>query len=355
MPSQVENNFTIEEIASIAQKYLTKQPVIVLGTGATIPHNLPSMHDLADIFLKGENQDWDRWGDFIENLSGHKDLEKSLSDIDLSKEAVQHILVKVWELICERDLQFYYSLYKSDFPFPLARLFKYLLATSHCFINVITTNYDRLAEYAANSIKAKVLTGITEGWVQRFHSSLVMEGSTSISKRMLSGYEGIVRVLKVHGSLDWFVNPNDCVCGIPLASSIPEEFSPLIVTPGSSKYEKVQNDPFRTLSSCSDSVLRQAECFLCIGYGFNDEDVQPVLISQVREYDIPIIIVTKKISENARKKFLITPPKKFLFFEEGEKGTNIYFPESPNGINFPVESLWKLNSFMKLILGEKRD
>ncbi len=49
-PDTSPNNggFIYEDVAKIAQRFLAERPVVVLGTGATIPHGLPSMSSLAD-------------------------------------------------------------------------------------------------------------------------------------------------------------------------------------------------------------------------------------------------------------------------------------------------------------------
>ena len=45
--SSTDINLTYEDVAKSAQRFLADRPVVVLGTGATIPHGLPSMTQLA--------------------------------------------------------------------------------------------------------------------------------------------------------------------------------------------------------------------------------------------------------------------------------------------------------------------
>jgi len=42
---------TYEELAKRAQHFLSERPAVVRGTGATIPHGLPSMQELANRLL----------------------------------------------------------------------------------------------------------------------------------------------------------------------------------------------------------------------------------------------------------------------------------------------------------------
>lgn len=51
-----------EEIAKLAQHFLAQRPVVVLGTGATIPHGLPSMTALADGLLAAITDHPEGWG-----------------------------------------------------------------------------------------------------------------------------------------------------------------------------------------------------------------------------------------------------------------------------------------------------
>jgi hypothetical protein len=338
-----------EDLARRAQQFLSERPVVVLGTGATIPHGLPSMTALADHLLgtiPGTTPGWDA---FSQRLDETKDLEQSLQDVPLPADTVELLVSATWKIVSAKDLEFYGRLVQGPEPFPLADLFKYLLRTADSHIQVVTTNYDRLAEYAANRVGAYVSTGVTTGWMQRF-----VPAAANAEKSPAPGYDGQVALLKVHGSLDWFSDTTGDILGVPLASEIPENMKALVVTPGVSKYREVHKDPFRTVMSAADSVLRKAKCYLCVGYGFNDEHVEPVLMNRVLKNDIPLVVVTKALTTRTRDAFLSAPPKKFLLLEEtdGGGGTTVYDPEHPAGVDLDGISVWKLDSFMGMIAGE---
>jgi hypothetical protein len=128
---------------------------------------------------------------------------------------------------------------------------------------------------------------------------------------------------------------------------------PLVVTPGASKYREVHKDPFRTVMTAADAVLREATCYVCVGYGFNDEHVQPILVNRVKKDDVPLLVVTKALTDQTRDAFIESPPKRFLFLEESGDGTMAYTPEYPTGILINGVSVWQLSNFMELITGEK--
>lgn len=343
-----EKAFTYEDLARCAQHFLAERPVIVLGTGATIPHGLPSMQVLADLLLDTIKENPPGWEDFSVCLAKTKDLEQALQEVTLPEKTVEILVAATWEIISSKDSEFYEELLKGTIAFPLADLFRYLLRTADSHIRVVTTNYDRLAEYAANYVHAYVSTGLTAGWLQRF-----VPAAVNGERPPAPGYEGQVSVLKVHGSLDWFRDATDDVVGMPLARTIPLNSQPLMVTPGITKYRAVHKDPFRTVLTAADTVLRGARCYVCVGYGFNDEHVQPILINRVMKSDIPLVLVTKQLTELTRKAFLTNPPKKFLFLEEADGGTRVYNPEHPDGVCLAGVSVWELEKFMRLITGEK--
>lgn len=345
-----DSEFTYEELARHAQRFLAERPVVVLGTGATIPHGLPSMSALADGLLTAITDNPEGWDAFAERLLATKDLEQALHDVPLPQDTVENLVRATWEIVSAEDIGLYNQLLKGEVTFPLSDLFAYLLRTADSHLRVVTTNYDRVAEYAANAVGAYASTGVTAGWLQRFVAT-----SVDRERAPSPGFEGIVTLLKVHGSLDWFRDATDDVIAVPLAEAVPEQMKPLVVTPGVSKYREVHKDPFRTVMSAADTVLRKATCYVCIGYGFNDEHVQPVLVNRVMKDDIPLVIVTKELSTQTRTAFLNQPPKRFLFVEEAPNGTKVYTPNDPGGVVLEGVSVWQLQNFMNMISGETGD
>lgn len=344
-----DSRLTYEELAKRAQHFLAARPVVVLGTGATIPHGLPSMRFLADRLLADITDNLKGWDTFSKRLYETKDLEQALHDVPLPQDTVEVLVRATWEIVSAKDIEFYEQLLMGGVAFPLTKLFAYLLRTADAHLRVVTTNYDRVTEYAANAVNAYASTGVTAGWLQRFVAT-----SVNAERAPSPGFEGLVTILKVHGSLDWFRDSTGDVIAVPHAHGIPDDMKPLVVTPGVSKYREVHKDPFRTIISAADTVLRKATCYVCIGYGFNDEHVQPVLVNRVRKDDIPLLIVTKELTTQTRDAFIAAPPKRFLFLEEAAGGTKVYTPTVPEGVVLDGISVWQLQDFMKMITGEER-
>ncbi len=101
----------------------------------------------------------------------------------------------------------------------------------------------------------------------------------------------------------------------------------------------------------ADTALENALSYLCIGYGFNDEHVQPKLVRRVRRENLPVVVLAKELSLSARKAFLDEPPSKYLLIEEHESSTRVYCPDSPSGQIIEDHHFWKLEEFLKLLIG----
>ena len=340
-------NVDYEEVAKLAQKYIAGRPVIILGCGASIPYGIPSMSDLAEALLDRIEIDDGVWQQFKKKLEETKDFENSLHEIELSQLLLERVVEETWKITTEKDIEVYNRLIDDQTALALSRLFKYLLRTANPFISVVTTNYDRLAEYAANIAEAEVFTGFSSGWIQRFIGDV-----SNSSSHTTIGHQGKVQILKVHGSLDWFRTPSQEPIAIPLSKNILQGCQPLIVTPGISKYREVHKDPFRTIMSQVDQVLKTASCYLCLGFGFNDEHVQPILLKRVYSDNIPIVIVTKNLTDTSRKVFLNKPPLKFLIIEEDGDGSIAYYPNKPTGEHIKDLQLWNFPKFLDMLLGE---
>jgi len=331
-----------DKFAKLIQKYLENLPVIILGTGATIPYRLPSMSELASHLKTSINESSDEWKKFLSALGKDGDLEKALQVTQISPELTDKIITSTWELINRRDLAFYDKLVvEPQQDFPLKELFKKLLRSHPKHIKVITTNYDRVAEYAADLTYANIYSGFSGRYLLR----------PTLNDFQHRPNQNRVDIWKVHGSLDWFKRGNNSDFSAPLAKEIPSNTKPLIVTPGIVKYQQTHLEPYRTVIGEADKALVDASCFLCIGYGFNDEHVQPKLIQQVQQRGIPIVTITKKLTE-AGKKLLLADSTKAIVIEEADNNkTLLRYVENKTAKSEILDgNFWQLDDFLNLWL-----
>lgn len=343
----------LDAIVEFAQATLALTPVIILGSGASAAHGIPGMWPLAaHLGALSVPVDWqaverDEWQNFTDRLAAGTDLEAALQAVRLSDRQTAHVAEATRTLLLPDDERVFLRALADRRALPLTRLFKYLFTSTHRTIDVITPNYDRLAEYAADAGEFGHYTGFTAGYLQS------RPKASASRPAYAAGETGrTVRVWKVHGSLDWFHDSQGQIVGIRVGRDTPPGFQPLMITPGIDKYRLTHTEPFRTIFTCSDAALESARSYFCVGYGFNDPHVQEKLVERCDAESVPIIVITKDLSDTARAFLTSGRCRKYLALEEGGvDGARAYTPDVPGGVNLPGPAIWTLPTFLDFTLG----
>lgn len=330
----------VNKIYLQAQKYFSDAPVIVLGSGASAAHGLPGMWHLSE-HLKSNihvNKTYKtQWNDFVNMLDKGTDLETALQNARLDPTITKEIIYKTWELINPKDLEVFFQSLTS--PLPLASLIeKYFNSALH-ELNIITTNYDRLAEYACDQNGLYHYTGFSSGFLRKPEKN-----------KLFLRPNRRVNIWKVHGSLDWFKDQNQMLIGLSNLENIPQLLTPEIVTPGIEKYSKTHSEPYRTIIQEADSVLEAKNSYLCIGYGFNDSHIQEKLVNKCIHENAKLIIITHTLSDATHQYIINNGCKNYLAFEINDtKNTKVYSSELTDPIIIENSDFWSLSGFLKLI------
>jgi len=329
------------------QKCLRKSPVIVLGSGASIPEGLPSMGQLAEHLTDSmRNGNLSNLGkdeeccQLIGELDSKKDLESALQTIQPSDELSDGIAAQTWSLINEKDTKAFEEILGNTELLPLTELYRHLFNSTKRTISVVTTNYDRLAEYAADCTDCCHCTGFSYGYLRqrKFGLSFIQDRQKART----------VNIWKVHGCLDWFIGEdNHRATAVVSARAIPNGWRPAIVTPGIAKYKRTHLEPFRSIIAGADNALENATAYLCIGFGFNDMHIQPKLLERWKQGDAFLVILTKTLSENAKDMLNRANGKKFLALEEADNGTCMWSHRQQGKVKLNGVHLWKLPDFLK--------
>lgn len=335
-------------IQNFAQDCIAKRPVIVLGSGASAGHGIPGMwplgqelknsalpSDITPIELEG----WNTFCNRIQEI----DLETALTEISITEKLTKHIVTTTWEFLNAADLKLFQKITSDRQYLPLTQLFRHLFQSTTTDIQVVTPNYDRLAEYAAEAGGYMAYTGFTYGMLG------LRAGVTPPKVHTGRNPNRTVNIWKVHGSFGWFHDANDVVISLPPTSTIPIGMFPVIVTPGVEKYRLTHDEPFRTTMLNADSAIRSATSFLSIGYGFNDSHMQPFLTQRCNTDRLPLLLITKEISSKAHEFFKTGKCQCFLAMEECPSGTKIFCNEYPDGIELNGPPYWQLGEFLNLI------
>ena len=238
-----------EYIFKAIQKSVTNTPLILVGSGASAPHGLPSMSVLGQHLIDQLGDKYHGtpcWDIFEENIANDQDLERALTGIELTTEVLEDIKRETW--------------------------------------NLISTNYDRLIEYACDLAEIPVMVGFNGQYLKRFSGSFSNKDA--------------VNLLKVHGSLDVFRDTHGGVVSASMLSELPPGLVPELITPGSSKFAAILHGTPRELLLAADERIKQARSFLCIGYGFNDSQIQEGILTRIRS-GIPLVSITQEVSDSA--------------------------------------------------------
>ncbi len=342
MTKSVEDE-KIERLALTIQKYLSGTPAILVGSGCSVPYGLPTMNDLGSEIVKqldGVYHSEDSWKEFVKQLKSTQNLEKALEVVAMKEEIHDAIIQVVWSCISQKDKKAFLGFIKSgNYPI-LTRVLKKCVQ-SVASTSIITTNYDRLVEYSIDAAEGKCVSGFSGNYIKSFQNF-----DSSTTKR-------VINLFKVHGSIDWFkhkANGNTIATDFSNVTEYCDCYFPMIVTPGNRKYRETHNDPFRTVISEADRAIRKSTSYLCIGYGFNDEHIQPIILDENRNKKKPIVIVTKDITQKMIELFHnISECQSLILSENKGGGTLVYY--SKTDIEMFTEPFWQLESFCKLWLG----
>lgn len=328
-----------------AQDYYSKAPVIILGSGASAAYGMSGMGKLADYLIEHTDvsdlleEEQNNWGEFCNALNSGIDLETALHQIQVSQALTDKIINHTWTLINKEDLDIFKNRLECNEPFSLGILLSHMFKSSISTINIITTNYDRLAEYACDRENIHHYTGFSHGYFRQ----LSQPSDVRVSRK--------ANIWKVHGSLDWFESPLKDVIGLSHLEEIPVGYSPQIVTPGTQKYQRTHLEPYRSIINNADLAITNAASYLCVGYGFNDEHIQPKLMSKCVRQGAPITIVTRSISDATRRHVINGGVNKYLAIERGAHDDQSVIYSSLEKEPVVVDkNLWSLQGYLTLIM-----
>ncbi|WP_438059323.1 SIR2 family protein [Streptococcus ruminicola] len=330
----------LNDVAKIIQEYLADSPLVVLGSGASVPYGLPTMRGLADVLRKDALLQAEENSAKLFSDMDLIDLEKAIDNNTLSDKAKKRIRTLTWKCINEKDLKLFKDKNLEEKMQPLVKLIKKIITTSPNQLTIVTTNYDRLSEYAVDLYRATTVTGFEGNLFRKFDGF-----SEHVNSKRIAARERVVKILKVHGSLDWFKTENEDIVSFPLQKQIPSGYTPLIVPPGKEKYSTTHDEPYRSIIEEADKEFKKAGSFLCIGYGFNDSHIQPKLISQIKNAGKPIVVITKEATAECMRLVADSNVKKYLILEDNGSETRVI---SNKGKAIVSGNVWSLNEFMEV-------
>jgi hypothetical protein len=338
----------LEPIYKLVQECLSLAPVIILGSGHSCAFGIPGMAELAD-YLRCEipkqiaAEDQEAWK-LLEERIQRVSLEEALRETPLSPQLTNLVIETTWDYVFPADRRVLDRIIQDRQYLPLSRLYRYLFNSTQRRIQVITTNYDCLAEYAADAVGCAWATGFAYGYIgDRYGNQPLTVLKGNIPFRT-------VDIWKVHGSINWYRGPDAATYYLPAAITMIPGYSSVIVTPGIDKYRRTHKEPFRTIIAGADSAMDAGNSFLCVGYGFNDEHVQPKFLEKCQREEKLIVVLAMKLTEAAKTALFDGHCRRFVAFEQSSEGTRVFSPEYQGGIQLPGINLWSLGELLNQVI-----
>ena len=172
-------------------------------------------------------------------------------------------------------------------------------------LNVFTTNYDRLIEFGCDRGGLRVLDRFVGSIEPTFRASR-LDVDLHYNPPGIRGepryLEGVMRLCKLHGSLDWRINGRS-LRRIPLefGASDPELEDPeasgalerLIIYPNAAKDVETLQFPYAELfRDFSAALCRPNNVLVTFGYGFGDDHVNRVILDMLTLRSTHILVIS---------------------------------------------------------------
>lgn len=284
------------------QDHLQEGLLLVVGTGLSIAEGIPGMWPLGEHLKKvippllALTPD-PAWDDVVAALDAGDHLEAAMGKTNLIATTVDAIVEATAKLILEKELEVFAQVISGIKTLPFTTFVKHLFKGGRKF-HLITPNYDRLVELATEAAGIGVDTrfaGNLFGYSDPKRSADSHRESYMVGKN--AGLRPIANlcIYKPHGSLDWFE-----VGGRIVRCPINTGKTPIIITPGASKYRESFRWAFDDQRTSGNRGVANSTRLMFIGYGFNDDHLEQHLCPDLK-LTKPTVIMTKQLSDNARK------------------------------------------------------
>ncbi|OIR19780.1 hypothetical protein GALL_06640 [mine drainage metagenome] len=341
----------LHDLKLLLQGHFTDGLVTIVGSGLSCAEGLPNMGALGKylqekIEVDLSKDDKERWVELSPLITANG-LEAALLSKPPTPTLETAIVARTVELIAQREREIVAEVFSKTRTLRFTRLLKHLLKPT-TGVPVVTTNYDRLIEIAAEEANLGVDTlfvGQFAGYLNEKESRLSFCRDVTLKgKNVRYHYQQRVNVFKPHGSLDWYYRDGKPV---RYAGDLP---SPrLIITPGLNKFRNGYESPFDRHRERANGAIDKASRFLVLGYGFNDDHLETHLTPRIKN-GIPTLLLTHSLSDNALK--LAHENANVIAIQHsaigGKEGSSVFVDKKESFV--PNLALWDLNVFISEVL-----
>ena len=180
-------------------------------------------------------------------------------------------------------------------------------------LHVFTTNYDRLIEHGADLAGLRIIDRFVGALNPLFRSSRI-ETDVHYNPPGIRGeprfMEGVLRLTKLHGSLDWQYDTNVRSirrAGIPFGahqdhSEMPDRpIETVMVYPNPAKDVETTAFPYAELfRDMAASLCRPNAVVVTYGYGYGDDHVNRILLDMLTIPSTHIVVIARDIDDRVK-------------------------------------------------------
>ena len=291
------------------QEHMSDGLVTVVGSGLSCAEGLPGMGELANYLIAQVGSavtgtDAALWTDVIA-LIKTKGLEAALLEIPPTPTLETAISTATGRLIAGRERAVISEVFAGTRKLRLTRLLTHLVKPP-TGLTIVTTNYDRLVEIAAEEANIgadTMFVGRFAGQLNERESQMSFCRNVTLKPRRAAAvlhYRARALICKPHGSLDWYAR-----AGRPVfyAGDLLDAVR-LIITPGHNKFRNGYESPFDHHRARANEAIDRASRFLVLGYGFNDDHLETHLSPSITGGK-PTLMLTRSLSTGARQMALM--------------------------------------------------
>ena len=329
------------------QNYFQENTVTVVGSGLSLAEGIPGMRELAAYLMKempnsiNDPSDLSLWSTISADLATGVGLEAVLLKHAPTRILEKSIRTLTARLISSAEKTILEEILQGK---RILRFSEYLnrFNLRNDGITVITPNYDRLIEYACEYNKTRVDTLFIGKYFAHFNPNqskyMFCNGMTKRNNKQIATFAPRVTLYKPHGCLSWHM-----IDGEPYSISNSSVEGCLIITPGQNKYSQGYSAPFDIHRAKANEAIDNADRFIIIGYGFNDDHLETHLVRQI-EQGKSALILTRSLSDNTER--LVKRSKNSIaLYSDKTNGTKLL--SSSEQCLFTGINLWDLHEMLK--------
>ena len=358
-----------QEIAYKAlQGFFDNKPFIVFGTGTscTVDNGFGMgalekyLKDTLPICLNKAQQK--EWQSVLNALAVKHDFEAALDAVK-DQSLLKTIIDKTATHIANIDQKKSLEILNGTTTWPVIGIFKRLverLPETDRTLHVATPNYDLLAEYAFTHANIPYCTGYWGGFIRKLdwkqaERQMTYIEQVSVGKRLQS-YTRLKKhicLYKVHGSLNTFNINNEFVESNAWVWNCPTNYERLMITPGSSKHERLLHLR-NTLLEEYDKAVKSHKAFLFLGFGFNDTQlVNNAIAEKLKIQAEHALIITRDCNDRIQE-IINTSENAWLVCkhqDDGNETTRIFNSKYLDWLYLKEKKLWLFDEFATEIMG----